>query len=249
MNVTDDSGPDSDIFKEAEQYLSQIPRWDRWRSRLSGRGLTLLTGVVLVTTGVICLYLSDAVARTGSWWQSTLDAFGVGLVVGGLVDVAAISLLNQFLVGYLAQQQRTWSYYAKQLIDMAGGALEAVRLSYNEDQDLLPEGRFPPGLSSEDVQNTQQRIQSLGKSVPERFRKPLHDQASMHETLSVLLNEVRGVAYNHANSLDVQMNAQLFETENKLNTAIRLVSWRYQLRVAELAEYQKEHPSMRHDTE
>jgi hypothetical protein len=31
----------------------------------------------------------------GSWWQNTFDAFGVGLIVGGLVDVLAISWLNQ----------------------------------------------------------------------------------------------------------------------------------------------------------
>ena len=56
-------------------------------------------GVFLIALGILCLCLSDAVAATGSWWQSTLDAFGVGFVVGGVVDVLAISALNQVLSG------------------------------------------------------------------------------------------------------------------------------------------------------
>jgi hypothetical protein len=67
--------------------------------RLTSEGLIILAGSILVTVGIICLYASGAVARTGSWWQSTLDAFGVGLIVGGIVDVTAISLLNQILRG------------------------------------------------------------------------------------------------------------------------------------------------------
>jgi hypothetical protein len=31
------------------------------------------------------------------WWQGTLQALGVGLVVGGLVDVLAISKLNRVI--------------------------------------------------------------------------------------------------------------------------------------------------------
>jgi hypothetical protein len=34
--------------------------------------------------------------RTGSWWQGTLQALGVGFVVGGIVDVLAISTLSQY---------------------------------------------------------------------------------------------------------------------------------------------------------
>jgi len=47
--------------------------------------------------GAVCLYLSDKVV-TG-WWQGTLDAFGVGFIVAGLVDVLAITALNQVLTG------------------------------------------------------------------------------------------------------------------------------------------------------
>lgn len=57
----------------------------------------VLAGFAVVAVGIACLYLSEAVARTGSWWQGTLEAFGVGFVVGGLIDVLAISGLNQVL--------------------------------------------------------------------------------------------------------------------------------------------------------
>jgi hypothetical protein len=61
--------------------------------------VVLLTGFVLIVVGIVCLYLSDNVASAGSWRQATLDAFGVGFIVGGLVDVLAISLLNQIITG------------------------------------------------------------------------------------------------------------------------------------------------------
>ena len=50
----------------------------------------------MIAGGILCVSLSGAVARPGSWWQSTLDAFGVGFVVGGIVDVLAISALTRF---------------------------------------------------------------------------------------------------------------------------------------------------------
>ena len=59
------------------------------------QGLVWLAGLALIVAGSLCLSLSAAVARTGSWWQATLDAFGAGLVVGGLVDVLVTWWLNQ----------------------------------------------------------------------------------------------------------------------------------------------------------
>lgn len=53
----------------------------------------LLAGFIIIAVGIICLYLSDQVV-TG-WWQGTLDAFGVGFIIAGIVDVLAISALNQ----------------------------------------------------------------------------------------------------------------------------------------------------------
>jgi hypothetical protein len=45
--------------------------------------------------GIVSLGLSDEVAM--GWWQGTLQALGVRLVVGGLVDVLAISKLNRVI--------------------------------------------------------------------------------------------------------------------------------------------------------
>ena len=56
--------------------------------------LVFAAGLALILAGILCLCLSGAVV-TG-WWQGTLDAFGVGFVVGGVVDVLAMSGLNQF---------------------------------------------------------------------------------------------------------------------------------------------------------
>lgn len=74
-----------------KQVLERLQSWF-----ISQRPV-VLAGFAVVAVGITCLYLSDAVALTGSWWQATLDAFGVGFVVGGLIDVLAISGLNQVL--------------------------------------------------------------------------------------------------------------------------------------------------------
>jgi hypothetical protein len=75
----------------------------RWK-RFTGQQLVVLAGFALIALGIVCLYLSDAVV-TG-WWQGTLDAFGVGFIVGGLVDVIAISGLNQAIIAINVQQGR-----------------------------------------------------------------------------------------------------------------------------------------------
>ncbi len=65
-------------------------------------------GFALIIIGAGFLYLSDAVVGTGSWWQATLDAFGVGFIVGGLVDVLAISGLNQVLTLDRTRREEQW---------------------------------------------------------------------------------------------------------------------------------------------
>lgn len=52
-----------------------------------------MAGLGLIVVGIVSSGLSDEVAK--GWWQGTLQALGVGLVVGGLVDVLAISKLSQ----------------------------------------------------------------------------------------------------------------------------------------------------------
>jgi hypothetical protein len=65
-----------------------------WFGTHRGQGLVLLAGFALIVVGVLCLCTSALVVDTGSWWQGTLDAFGVGFIVGGVVDVLAIFQLN-----------------------------------------------------------------------------------------------------------------------------------------------------------
>jgi len=68
--------------------------------------VTAVAGLAVIAVGIGCLYLSDAVVHQ-AWWQGTLDAFGVGFVVGGIIDVLAISALNAV---YAADQQRATEY-------------------------------------------------------------------------------------------------------------------------------------------
>lgn len=72
---------------------------------LTSRRLIWLAAFALIAVGILCLCLSGAVVGPG-WWQGTLGAFGVGFTVGGIVDVLAISLLNQVLGGGGDREQR-----------------------------------------------------------------------------------------------------------------------------------------------
>jgi len=88
----------------------------------------LRAGLALVMAGAVCLYLSDKVV-TG-WWQGTLDGFGVGFIVGGVVDVLAITALNQALTG--EQRQRENDLEARSILRAARlglttGVVEAAR--------------------------------------------------------------------------------------------------------------------------
>jgi hypothetical protein len=64
---------------------------------IPGQMLVWRAGLALIAAGIVCLYLSDQVVQ--GWWQGTLDAFGVGFIVGGVVDVLAISGLSQAITG------------------------------------------------------------------------------------------------------------------------------------------------------
>lgn len=93
--------------------------------RLKSRTVILLAGIGLVAGGAVCLYLSEAVAAAQSWAQGTLQAFGVGFVVGGIVDVTAISLLNPVISG-AGKQLASRNREAEQLLDQYGSLLHAV---------------------------------------------------------------------------------------------------------------------------
>jgi hypothetical protein len=84
------------------------------------------TGFALTALGVVCLILSDTVE---GWWQGTLIAFGVGFVVGGIVDVLAITALNAKIDEH-KQLQEAWQQRfdaqerAKSLMKSDEGPLE-----------------------------------------------------------------------------------------------------------------------------
>jgi hypothetical protein len=62
---------------------------------IRGRRTIWYAGLSLIMLGIACLIISDEVA-TG-WWPATWQAFGVGFVVGGTVDVLAIYGINYVL--------------------------------------------------------------------------------------------------------------------------------------------------------
>jgi hypothetical protein len=64
--------------------------------KIVSRRLIWLAGFALIALGILFLCVSDDVVGPG-WWQGTWQALGVGFIVGGVVDVAAISLLNHAL--------------------------------------------------------------------------------------------------------------------------------------------------------
>ena len=80
----------------------------------------LYAGLALIGLGIALLYVSAEVARTGSWWQGTFDAFGVGLVIAGVVDLLAINVLNQVL----ARNQERWAIN-RQAVDLLDGLYAA----------------------------------------------------------------------------------------------------------------------------
>jgi hypothetical protein len=119
----------------------------------SPRGHTLsmpvvfLAGFALIAVGIICLCLSDE--QVTGWWQRTLDAFGVGFITGGLVDVLAISMLNQFVT---VEQGRRESYR------------ESLPIWQNSDHAAAAEGaekllaKYEPGQFYPEVFDAMQEV-------------------------------------------------------------------------------------------
>jgi hypothetical protein len=122
---------------------------EQWRETWS-RGPFLLAGVALILAGILCLCLSGVVF-TG-WWQGTLDAFGVGFTVGGLVDVLAIFALNQSLAAHDRQRQEN-NQRAQQILKPS----EDTRRQAKDASDLLwrSKGLIDPNLASQlrDLEN------------------------------------------------------------------------------------------------
>ena len=83
-----------ELRRNVDKSGAVMRSWCRSWVLHTGQQVVLLAGFALIMVGVGCLFLSGMVAASGSWWQGTLDPFGVGFIVGGLVDVVAVSLLN-----------------------------------------------------------------------------------------------------------------------------------------------------------
>jgi hypothetical protein len=80
--------------------------WSILRMRF-GRSPVWWSGFALIALGIGALIgsrllVSGSQAPVTGWWQGTLQALGIGLIVGGLVDVLAITGLNRVMV----QRQR-----------------------------------------------------------------------------------------------------------------------------------------------
>jgi hypothetical protein len=127
-------------FSRLQDWLRNLRGWLKdLREWFRGLRVAVLAGVGVVAAGVVCLYLSGEVARPGSWWQNTLDAFGVGFVVGGLIDVIAISGLNQILAG--DQQRRELTREADDIFwGMASGKFGDGTELAKAARDLLNRG-------------------------------------------------------------------------------------------------------------
>jgi hypothetical protein len=97
-----------------------------------------LAGLILIAVGILCLFLSGAVMRADTWWQGTLQALGVGFVVGGIVDVLAISTMNQASIVAERGSQRFWNDQGLAIVAFAQTG-NAPEISADRAKSLLEE--------------------------------------------------------------------------------------------------------------
>ena len=116
-----------DLWLEA-QMASLVNFFPHWYERIPVRVLVRAAAFGLSALGFLCLCLSALVAPTGSWWQGTLDAFGVGFVVGGVVDVLAIFGLNHIVVDEDRRREQV-NQQARQILEMG----------FSKDKDAFKE--------------------------------------------------------------------------------------------------------------
>jgi hypothetical protein len=147
-----------------------------------------VAGIALIALGIVCLYLSDAVV-TG-WWQGTLDAFGVGFIVGGLIDVLAISGLT-----YVQERQRAEDERLSHLIAEAGRLSQQRRTPETADETLqilknsiaeaerLSQQRRTPETAEEILQILKNSI-----AEAERLSQQRRTPETLKEALQILEN-------------------------------------------------------------
>lgn len=139
-------------------------------SRPAGERLIWLAGLLLIAVGILCLCLSGAVF-TG-WWQSTLDAFGVGFTVGGTVDVLAITGLNQIIRTENYEQQEN-NTKARSILKTLQDPQEKAAQAMQAAAFLLQSGkRIDPALKK---QLWGLVWRDVGPSIPPPYHDALRD--------------------------------------------------------------------------
>jgi hypothetical protein len=135
-----------------------------------------MAGLGLILAGIVSLCLSDEVA-TG-WWQGTLQALGVGLIVGGLVDVLAISKLNQAIQ----------SASEKDRADIKGQAEAIVaQIQAASDKDLTALGRQEAAFMA---QIPDGEVVQIPAFEVERYLRLLRNNSEPYELRAAVLHRL-----------------------------------------------------------
>jgi hypothetical protein len=114
-----------------------VRKW--WRAVRKLPPVTM-AGLGLIVVGIVSLGLSDEVAM--GWWQGTLQALGVGLVVGGLVDVLAISKLNRVIQSASDKNRAENKRQAEAIVAQIQSASDKDRAENKRQADMaqIPDG-------------------------------------------------------------------------------------------------------------
>jgi hypothetical protein len=156
-------------------------RFRLWFGTHRGQGLVLLAGFALIMVGILCLCLSALVADAGSWWQGTLDAFGVGFIVGGVIDVLAIFGLNVAIKAEDEEREK-FNSMARDVLELPVEDAQARRMqALKAGQVLSGSG----GLMDQDLKTQLNRLvtaeETVWASLIEMFSRPSPDERSLDE--------------------------------------------------------------------
>ena len=96
----------------------------------------VMAGLALIVLGIVGLILSAKIAS--DWWQGTLQALGVGFIVGGVVDVLAISRLNQIIQSASDKQRGKYKQDAEAIVAaVPPGEVDGYLRVLRDDQKSL----------------------------------------------------------------------------------------------------------------
>ena len=140
-----------------------------WKS--PARRWIFLAGLGLILVGIVCLVLSDKVVQ--GWSQATLDAFGVGFIIGGVVDVLAISSLNSLMTDEQALEERNERLAEK----MREYNVEAQELLGDLDQD----DRAKPVRLKDTARSAKHLLERSNGLMDKKLRDDLRDVVNRAE--------------------------------------------------------------------